>query len=506
MTQRASTNNANPSGAMPPDFTAAEDVAREFPRPDCPRELHVLEALGVGLTTGERLDRVAGAVGRAAKPSALKYKAAEVPVELRALTRWVVWDYRWDGTRWTKTPINARTGGGAMTNNPATWAPYASAEAALLEDSTLAGLGFNLGDGWVGIDLDNCVDWINGFSPLAKKILATVQGYAEISPSGKGVKIITRGEIPHSKADHAKGLEVYDRQRYFAITGHAIAGRDNTIPATPIDFTAFYAEHFGASAPLAADHELRALTNAKSPLVGWPLERVVEELLPHLDPCAIHYNEWLEVGAALHHQSDGDEESLEAWDAWSAQDSERWHEGGCAEKWATFGLHLAGHGPTTLATLFLRVKEARAKKKYDRAAHWSTQIALATDERQLTETLPGLVAQDLLVDDTLREKLAQQLQKRIKAVTGTRYTLRRVRRWFKLDTSLALAAGTPAWLKPYVYVSDQDKFFDAERRLPLTRESFNAHHNRDMPKNDAGNPIKSAALGATDLFNIPGSR
>ncbi|SOE81320.1 hypothetical protein SAMN05446927_4598 [Caballeronia arationis] len=65
MTQHASINRANPRGAMPPNFTAA-DASHDFPGPICSSETGGPEALADGSVTGERLHSVAGVVDRAA--------------------------------------------------------------------------------------------------------------------------------------------------------------------------------------------------------------------------------------------------------------------------------------------------------------------------------------------------------------------------------------------------------------------------------------------------------
>lgn len=56
--------------------------------------------------------------------------------------------------------------------------------------------------------------------------------------------------------------------------------------------------------------------------------------LDHIDPASLGYQEWLEVGMALHESG----LPLELWDAWSARDRRRYHEGECERKWRGFGM------------------------------------------------------------------------------------------------------------------------------------------------------------------------
>lgn len=55
--------------------------------------------------------------------------------------------------------------------------------------------------------------------------------------------------------------------------------------------------------------------------------------LRSIDPGECSYQEWVEVGMALHAEGYG----VEVWDEWSAQDAPRYHQGECERKWAGFG-------------------------------------------------------------------------------------------------------------------------------------------------------------------------
>lgn len=56
------------------------------------------------------------------------------------------------------------------------------------------------------------------------------------------------------------------------------------------------------------------------------------ECLRAIDPASCSYQEWLEVGMALHAEG----RAVEEWDAWSARDARRHHPGECGRKWETF--------------------------------------------------------------------------------------------------------------------------------------------------------------------------
>lgn len=80
-------------------------------------------------------------------------------------------------------------------------------------------------DPYTGIDLDNCVmGWGTSakseFRPGAASIVQRLDTYAEVSPSGTGLKLLVRGTLPPGeRRDDARGIEMYDESRFFTITG-----------------------------------------------------------------------------------------------------------------------------------------------------------------------------------------------------------------------------------------------------------------------------------------------
>ena len=68
------------------------------------------------------------------------------------------------------------------------------------------------------------------------------------------------------------------------------------------------------------------------------------DALGSIDPSTLGYQEWLDVGMALHESG----LPMEAWDDWSRRDPERYHDGECERKWAGFG---SGETRVTSGTL-----------------------------------------------------------------------------------------------------------------------------------------------------------
>jgi hypothetical protein len=148
-----------------------------------------------------------------------------IPAEILQLRQWVAWRYgetRPNGKK-SKLPINPRTGYRAGTDKPETWASYSAAvEVAKLYG--LAGIGFmfSQADSFAGVDLDGCIEG-GEIAPWAQNIVDSLDSYAEISPSGCGIKIIAKGSLPTDKTGvHVGKVEMYHYGRYFTITGAAL--------------------------------------------------------------------------------------------------------------------------------------------------------------------------------------------------------------------------------------------------------------------------------------------
>jgi len=177
-----------------------------------------------------------------------------IPAELKAQRRWVVWKWKWEDERnkRTKVPVDAArileiAAEGeeprhfmAKSDDPHTWTDYKTACKALTMPG-IDGLGFMLGDGWAGVDLDDVVqnDTLNFF---AECDVRHFHSYAEISPSGTGVKILVRGQIgPGRKHGHR---EVYSQGRFFTLTGRKVASAQASIRDGQAALEKYLADYF----------------------------------------------------------------------------------------------------------------------------------------------------------------------------------------------------------------------------------------------------------------------
>jgi RecA-family ATPase len=302
-------------------------------------------------------------------PRVLPVRLNGIPQELKDIPRWVMWKLikrsKPNGEKaWTKMPLAIDGGPGSSTNSR-TWSTYNEVCDALIMGKGFDGIGLVLGADVQGIDLDDCRSPDGSLTELATEMLDRVDGYAEVSPSGTGIKIFARTNLDRSRTKKELGVELYREGRYFTVTGHQINGHASMSDETQ-DLGWFVERVWGESLADGAgggDAGEMALALYKPQLEGWDLDRVIQEVLPHLDPDG-GYEDWLKVGAALHHQGGGEPEWLDAWDNWSAM-SGKWVDGYCADKWSSFSEQRAiGNGSVTLASLLWKTKDKRDSGKH----------------------------------------------------------------------------------------------------------------------------------------------
>ena len=175
-----------------------------------------------------------------------------IPQELKAEPRWVCWRYEQRNGKPKPTKVPKTTGGyNADSTDQKTWTTF---ESALKAAPGFDGIGFVLGDGWSGEDLDNSLDDSGNLKSWAAPLAGALSSYCETSPSGKGVKIIVRAHMPEGvepkpdgklptggRRPHGDGeVEVYWAGRFFAVTG----SRRPEFPATVEDRHDVLAVHY----------------------------------------------------------------------------------------------------------------------------------------------------------------------------------------------------------------------------------------------------------------------
>lgn len=164
-----------------------------------------------------------------------------IPHELREYNQWIVWrlEEKPGTTKPTKVPYIARPNSGkASVTDPNTWVSFEDVLKAPLtcqgivpwdyqnerpsksvSETGFSGVGFVFtnADPFTGIDLDDTHGDVEAYERQLK-IFHEFDSYSELSPSGNGVHIIIKGNVPHGR--RRAEIEIYSAERYFTMTGN----------------------------------------------------------------------------------------------------------------------------------------------------------------------------------------------------------------------------------------------------------------------------------------------
>ncbi|MFW5488987.1 MAG: hypothetical protein ACNI3A_11340 [Desulfovibrio sp.] len=200
------------------------------------------------------------------EPNWLPPEEVGIPEELKSIPQWVCWRavLRGEGekARWTKPPVNPHSNENAKANDPATWAPFATAWKHYKANrwAGMRGVGFVLTPEtpFAGIDLDHCLRGDGTLAPWARRIVEDMASYAEVSPSRQGLRIFVRGKLPPGGRKKAVGeggmLEMYDSGRYLTVTGAVLGGR-SAIKERQAELESLHARIFPPAKEMVAPHE-----------------------------------------------------------------------------------------------------------------------------------------------------------------------------------------------------------------------------------------------------------
>ncbi len=143
----------------------------------------------------------------------------------------------------------------ASSTDASTWGTFAEAIEACRRNNALAGVGFvfTADDPYCGVDLDDSVDEsTRQLKPWAQQIVDRLDSYTEISPSGSGLKVFIKANKPGSrcrKAYEDGEVEIYDRDRFFTVTGSRLPTIPSEINLRQESLDLVYAQVFGNDDP-----------------------------------------------------------------------------------------------------------------------------------------------------------------------------------------------------------------------------------------------------------------
>lgn len=318
------------------------------------------------------------------------------PAPLRDMPLWLVWrmEGALDGGKPLKVPYyplgGRRAGkqGSPEDRSKLTTFAVAKAEAA---KRGMDGIGFATLDGDVcALDFDNCVVDGKVDSAVLTAIGAT---YAELSPSGKGVRAVVRGDLGNRKAPTTEtefGFETFSTTGFVTVTGNMLPhvdllGLEDTIGPITAEVEQMCERRFGSAKPKAVDPD--DFMAGREPKIGLTEERM-RELVLKIDP-DLGRDEWIRVGMALHHETDGGEEGFDLWNEWSSEGYKYPSEEALRGQWDSFERRRGSVGRQVTMASVIKLANAAAPASVDDIVARADEIVKANGASSGAHTPEG---------------------------------------------------------------------------------------------------------------------
>jgi archaellum biogenesis ATPase FlaH len=210
---------------------------------------------------------------------------------------------------------------------------FSEAKAAAAKKGSEWGVGLAMikGSPVTALDFDRCVTQNERGDFIVKpEVDSMVVGtYAEISPSGTGIRAFVSGSVGNNRQAHHEawdyGLELFNGTGFVTFTGNItdttkLTGDENTVAKPTAHLLEHIAVRFGPSAAKEkAPQQDDGVFTIAPPRVGMSVDEL-REMLTNLDP-NMSNKEWHDLGAALHHETYGSPEGCALWDEWSSEGS-----------------------------------------------------------------------------------------------------------------------------------------------------------------------------------------
>lgn len=236
---------------------------------------------------------------------------------------------------------------------------FAGVGFAVLPSSTVAAL-----------DFDDVVEDELTFKSISRALEDT---YAEFSPSGNGIRAFVLQPLStvsdnafknlksHAKNGNPFTFEVFATSGFVTYTGNALEPGAGPQPVSEASekIRKLYESRLAKRGPVfgkgVGDGALGVHSSSQQP-IGYAIEEL-HTLLKTFNPSA-SYDDWIEVGMCLHHETGGSQEGFDVWHEWSTTGDSYVSEGDCEYHWLSFN---KTEGAKTMRTLLKRAGALGAK-------------------------------------------------------------------------------------------------------------------------------------------------
>lgn len=228
-----------------------------------------------------------------------------------------------------------------------------------------------------------------------------------------------------------------------------------------------------------------------------PIDIDPDELRTHVMVCtgAEDYDEWRNMGFALHHQFGGSDEGFELWNEWS-ETADNYDRDALETKWPTFAIEGKGRAPLTARYILRRAAECTEKQRVEIGLKLRSAFINAKTEAEWTKAAEECRRSEIGM--MVRDSIVTLARKRYQDITNTDVSVWIVKK--ALAYQPKKKDRTPKWLDDWIYDVSDDHFFNLKLKFGTSKQGFNSLHDRQaLTKKDILDGRTTPSAPASDL-------
>lgn len=187
------------------------------------------------------------------------------------------------------------------------------------------------------------------------------------------------------------------------------------------------------------------------------------------------FDDWLNVGMALFHETDGSPDGLRLWCDWSGK-SNKHVQAECDRRWSSFDVSNKDRRPITARWIIKQAGGIIREKAAETLESIRDEVSKAKDEKEVRKAVERAKTLDL--DPLIRDVFAVQVQRKLRDMLNIPITIGMARALVRYEAHDA--PKTPEWLERWVFVGSENVFFNRVTQGALKPDAFDAMFSRQM--------------------------
>lgn len=234
--------------------------------------------------------------------------------------------------------------------------------------------------------------------------------------------------------------------------------------------------------------------------VDLPIDELRKRLM--MIPGSEDHDRWVQIGMALFHQFDGDDDGLALWHEWS-DTANNYDAEALDKRYSSFKIDGKKRAPTTARTIIKLAQEAMTTIAAKIVAEFIDEFNNAKEVSDWKSICVKVKRSD--IDPIARAEIAQVAQKSYTKFSHTKLPITEVRK--AISYEMPTAEKTPKWCLDWAYDTESDKFFHVKTKISMSIQSFNMAFSRyALTKKDVvegkSSPSSSPAELAMNIYKI----